>query len=50
MKFKGAGIVWDVENNKPLCKFENGFYETKVKREQDALKKLGYKEDKPEKE
>jgi hypothetical protein len=42
MKFKGTGIVWDPEKNKQLGKFENGILETKVKREQAILTKLGY--------
>lgn len=44
MEFKGAGIVWDAEKDQILCKFEDGVYETKVKRDQDILKKLGFKE------
>ena len=28
MVFYGNGIVWDKENNKPLCKFTNGKFET----------------------
>lgn len=50
MKFEGAGIVWDAENDKQLCKFEDGVFDAKTKREQDILKKLGFKEVKEEKE
>lgn len=42
MIFKGSGLVWDKEKKQVLCKFEDGQYETDVKREQDILKKLGY--------
>lgn len=50
MIFKGAGIVWDAENNKPLCKFEDGIFDAKTKRDQDILKKSGYDVVKEEKE
>lgn len=50
MKFSGNGLVWDKEGSKVLCKFVDGVYETRVKREQDILKKLGYKEVKEVKE
>lgn len=52
MIFKGSGLVWDKEKKQVLCKFEDGQYETDVKREQDILKKLDYEvveEDKPKK-
>lgn len=27
--FKGTGVVWDNEKNKPLCEFEGGHYDPK---------------------
>ena len=32
MKFFGNGLVWDKDNNKNLCKFDNGEFETEDKR------------------
>ena len=37
MKFHGTGIVWDGENNKVLCRFTDGTFETDDKRVQDIL-------------
>lgn len=48
MRFKGKGIVWDGENDRPLVEFvgaahgKDGEYETNDKRTIEALKKLGY--------
>ncbi|CAM3729978.1 hypothetical protein [Mesobacillus zeae] len=42
MKFKGAGLVWNPETNTLLGKFEDGVLETKDKKEQKLLKKLGF--------
>lgn len=42
MKFYGHGIVWDKDNNKSLCEFENGEYETNDKREITLLTELGF--------
>lgn len=42
MKFYGSGIVWDNENNKPLCKFEGGEFETKDERVIKLLQEAGY--------
>ncbi|MEN2765829.1 hypothetical protein [Ornithinibacillus xuwenensis] len=42
MIFKGSGLVWDKENKKILCRFEDGEYNTDVKREQIILKELGF--------
>lgn len=41
-KTNSANIVWDVENNRPLCKFVNGVYTTNNKDIADKLKALGY--------
>lgn len=30
--YRGTGIIWDGENNKPLCKFVDGRFETSNKR------------------
>ena len=38
-------IVWDGENDKPLCKFVNGVYDTSNEREIAILKATGYKSD-----
>lgn len=46
MKFYGHGIVWDVKEDKPLCQFEDGVYETTDKREIEALKKAGFEGEK----
>lgn len=45
MKFYGNGIVWDKQNNKRLCKFVNGEYETDDPRAIKILKFLYYKDD-----
>ncbi len=42
-------IVWDKDNDKALCKFQNGKYEAKNSREIELLKKMGYKSDKSDK-
>ena len=42
MKIYGSGIVWDKENNKPLCKFEGGEFETKDERVIKLLQEAGY--------
>lgn len=46
MKFHGHGVVWDPKEDKQLCRFENGVYETTDKREIEALKKAGYEGEK----
>ena len=43
--YKGNGIVWDAEKNKPLCKFEKGELHTTDQRTKDILDKLGYESD-----
>ena len=48
MKFHGNGVVWDRINDKALCEFINGEFETDDKRIQDALIETGYPHD-PEK-
>lgn len=48
MIFYGNDIVWDKENNKPLCQFVNGEYEAKNNREIEILYSLGYKHDESE--
>ena len=45
MKFFGNGIIWDAENNKNLCKFENGEFETENKRVIHILTEMGYEND-----
>lgn len=45
MKFFGIGVVWDKENNKALCSFENGELETNDERTIEKLSGLGYKSD-----
>lgn len=45
MKFYGNGIIWDKENNKKLCKFVNGVFETNDKRIIDTLVKSGFEHD-----
>lgn len=42
MKFKGHGIVWDGENNRPLCTFKKGELEIDDKRAIGILKAQGY--------
>ena len=42
MKFFGTGIVWDKENNKALCQFEKGEYNTSEERKIQILSSLGY--------
>lgn len=44
MKFKGAGIVWDAQNNKSLIEFKNGVAETTDQRTIDILTKNGFQE------
>lgn len=43
MKFYGSGIVWNKTNNKRLCKFINGEYETEDKQEINLLIEAGYR-------
>lgn len=38
--FKGNGLVWDREKNKPLCKFNDGKYETDNARTIKLLKEI----------
>lgn len=42
MKFYGNDLIWDKENNKPLCKFKDGVYDAKDNREIEILYSLGY--------
>lgn len=42
MKFYGHGVVWDKENNKTLCRFENGILETNDDRVKTGLIARGY--------
>lgn len=35
-------MVWDPKNNRPLCKFVNGVFETDDTTTAEKLKKLGY--------
>lgn len=42
MIFYGKGVVWDKERSKPLCRFENGVFETKNTRIIRLLKETGY--------
>jgi hypothetical protein len=42
MVFHGKGVVWDAKNDKRLCKFENGKFETSDKRVIGILKNAGY--------
>ncbi|WMX58080.1 hypothetical protein [Peribacillus sp. R9-11] len=46
MKFVGYGVVWDKENNKPLCEFVDGELKTTEDEVIKTLKKLGYKGEK----
>ena len=41
-------IVW--HEGRRLCKFNNGIFETKIKKEQDSLINLGYKYEKDKEE
>lgn len=45
MKFFGTGSVWDAQNKKILCKFEDGIYETEDAREIGLLDQMGFKFD-----
>ncbi|OAH53892.1 hypothetical protein AWH48_11530 [Domibacillus aminovorans] len=45
MKFYGHGIVWDKDNDKALCTFENGEYETDDQRTIDLLTEAGVEHD-----
>ena len=42
MKFYGNGIVWDGENDRPLCEFVNGEFTTKDVRIIEILTDSGY--------
>jgi hypothetical protein len=42
MKYKGNGIVWDAENDKPLAEFIGGSFETNEDRIIDKLDELGF--------
>ena len=44
MKFYGKGIVWNKDNDKVLCKFIDGVYETEDSREISILQQ-NYKYD-----
>ncbi len=45
MRFYGKGILWDNENNRRLCKFKDGFFDTEDKDKIEKLKAAGYKSD-----
>jgi hypothetical protein len=40
MIFYGTGIVWDKENDRPLCRFVGGKYETSDSREIRLLEQM----------
>jgi len=40
-------IIWDKEQNKPLCQFKEGIFKITDTRQVDILKKLGYEHDGP---
>ena len=42
MKFYGAGIVWNGREDKPLCRFQNGEFETNDKETAEILLALGF--------
>ena len=42
MKFYGNGVVWDGANQRRLCSFSNGIYETNDAREIAILKSIGF--------
>lgn len=42
MKFKGHGIVWNKDIDKPLCEFTNGAFETEDPKIYQKLVSLGY--------
>jgi hypothetical protein len=42
LRFTGTGIVWDAENDKALCTFENGEFYTDDKIVINKLKELGF--------
>lgn len=39
MRFLGTGVVWDAVNDRVLCHFSQGVYETKDPREIEILSK-----------
>lgn len=41
-KPKTPNMVWDASNNRPLCKFVKGVFETNDKTIADKLKALGH--------
>lgn len=43
MKFYGQGVVWDKENDKQLCQFVSGEFETDNERTATILHTLGYR-------
>lgn len=44
MVFKGSGLVWDNESNKPLVQFVNGIVEVTDERTIAILKQNGFNE------
>ena len=42
MKFYGAGIVWNGREDKPLCRFQNGEFDTNDKETAEILLDLGF--------
>lgn len=45
MIFKGTGSVWDTRNNRPLCRFVNGVFQTDDRTKIGYLIKHGYEHD-----
>ena len=45
MRFYGNGVVWNAEEDRRLCKFNNGVFNTTDQRVIDKLLSLGYKSD-----
>ena len=41
-KAKTPNMVWDAANNRPLCKFVKGFFETNDEAVAEKLKGMGY--------
>lgn len=43
-KYNGTGVVWDVEYNKALARFEDGVFQTDDAGIIDKMNSLGYKD------
>jgi spermidine/putrescine-binding protein len=37
-----SNIIWDAENNQPLCRFVNGIFQTEDKAAASKLAEMGY--------